>query len=83
MTLFANTPNALPEEEAGKLFAAGISFMSNKAYSSAYSCFDRLPATARKDFLKRSSVTSMTRNHRSAPYRKALPNRWHTHGSCG
>ena len=35
MTLFANTPNALPEEEAGKLFAA------------AYSCFDRLPV---KDF---------------------------------
>ena len=47
MTLFANTPNALPEEEADKLFAAGISFLSNKAYSSAYLCFDRIPA---KDF---------------------------------
>ena len=47
MTLFANTPNALPEEEADKLFAAGVSFLSNKAFSSAYMCFDRLPT---KDF---------------------------------
>ena len=37
MTLFANTPNALPEEEADKLFAAGISFLSNKAYSKDFS----------------------------------------------
>ena len=47
MTMFANTPNDLPKEEADKLFAAGISFMSDKAYSSAYSCFDCLPD---KDF---------------------------------
>ena len=47
MTLFANTPNALPEKEADRLFAAGVSFLCNKAYSSAYSCFDRISA---KDF---------------------------------
>ena len=47
MTLFADTPNAMHEEEVDKLFAAGVSFLNNKAYSSAYSCFDRLPA---KDF---------------------------------
>jgi len=33
MTLFANIPNAMPEEEADKLFAAGVSFLSNKAIS--------------------------------------------------
>ena len=32
---------------ADKLFAAGVSFLSNKAFSSAYVCFDRIPA---KDF---------------------------------
>lgn len=47
MTLFANTPNAMPEKEVDKLFAAGVSFLSNKAFSSAYVCFDRLPV---KDF---------------------------------
>ena len=47
MTLFANTQNALPEEEADKLFAAGVSFLSNKAFASAYICFDRLKV---KDF---------------------------------
>ena len=47
MTLFANTPNTMPEEEVDKLFAAGVLFLSNKAFSSAYMCFDRLPV---KDF---------------------------------
>lgn len=47
MTLFANTPNTMPKEKIEKLFAAGVSFLSNKAFSSAYVCFDRLPA---KDF---------------------------------
>lgn len=47
MTLLANTPNAMPKEKAEKLFAAGISFLSSKAFSSAYACFDRLQA---KDF---------------------------------
>ena len=47
MTLFADTPNAMSEEEVDKLFAAGVLFLSNKAFSSAYVCFDRLPV---KDF---------------------------------
>ena len=46
MTQFANTPG-IPKEDADKLFAAGVSFLSNKAFSSAYVCFDRIPA---KDF---------------------------------
>ena len=46
MTQFANTPG-IPKEDADKLFAAGVSFLSNKAFSSAYVCFDRLPV---KDF---------------------------------
>lgn len=33
MTLFADTPNAMSEEEVDKLFAAGVSFLSNKAIS--------------------------------------------------
>lgn len=40
MTQFANTPG-IPKEDADKLFAAGVSFLSNKAFSSAYVCFDR------------------------------------------
>lgn len=47
MTLFANTQNTMPKEEEEKLFSAGVSYLCNKAYSSAYACFDRLPA---KDF---------------------------------
>ena len=46
MTQFANTPG-IPKEDADKLFAAGVSSLSNKAFSSAYVCFDRIPA---KDF---------------------------------
>lgn len=43
MTLFVNTPNKMSEEQADKLLAAGISFMCNKAFSAAYSCFELIP----------------------------------------
>ena len=46
MTQFANTPG-IPKEDADKLFAAGVSFLSNNAFSSAFVCFDPIPA---KDF---------------------------------
>ena len=47
MIQFTNIQNDMPGEAAEKLFAAGVSFLGNKAFSSAYICFDRLPA---KDF---------------------------------
>ena len=47
MTLFANIQNDMSGEAAEKLFAAGVSFFGNKAFSAAYACFDRL---SDKDF---------------------------------
>lgn len=47
MTSFVNTRNKIPEDQAGKLFSAGISFMCSKAFSAAYYCFELIP---HKDF---------------------------------
>ena len=47
MIRFANIQNDMPGEAAEKLFAAGVSFLGNKAFSAAYACFDRL---SDKDF---------------------------------
>lgn len=47
MSLFVNTLNEMSEEQAEKLFAAGVTFMAGKAFSAAYSCFELITL---KDF---------------------------------